>query len=143
MGKILMFNSKTEVDLEITLGESFNYIDQVPTNEVSTEAFIGFVNENEEVIQFLRYSDDEWLFDIPLQDPTTKKWTNVLLQLDDINTALVKRIVENFFADNDLIDKINSKYTLENTAEIVENITYIKIDPAFTHWIEQHNNPDE
>ena len=143
MGKILMFNSKTEEDVEISLAESFNYIDQVPTNENSTEAFVGFVNEKEEVIQFLRHSDDKWLFDIPLQDLETKKWINKILQLDGITTALVKRIVENFFVDDDLIDKIKSKYILKDAEEIVEDTVYVKIDPAFTQWVEKHNKSDE
>jgi len=138
-----MFNSKTEEDVEISLAESFNYIDQVPTNENSTEAFVGFVNEKEEVIQFLRHSDDKWLFDIPLQDLETKKWINKILQLDGITTALVKRIVENFFVDDDLIDKIKSKYILKDAEEIVEDTVYVKIDPAFTQWVEKHNKSDE
>ncbi len=142
MGKIFMFNSKTEEDLEISLADSFTSIDQVPTNEKSTEAFIGFVNENKGVIQFLRYLDDEWLLDIPLQENETKNWTNTLLQFERISTALVKRIVETFFVDDNLIDKINSKYRLEETAEVIENITYIAIDPAFIQWIERHNDSD-
>jgi len=138
-----MYSSTTEEDVEINLVESFKYIDQVPTNEHSTEAFIGFVNEIGEVIQFLRHTEDKWLFDIPLQDTETKKWLNKIIQLDGITTALVKRIIENFFVDDNLIEKINSKYLLKDSKEIVEDRIYITIDPAFIQWIEKHSDADD
>ena len=141
VSQILMFSSRIN-DQPVSLSEAFSYIEEIPTNEFSTEAFIGFVNEKEEVIQFMRYTENSWLFDIPLQDAKTKQWNNQLLQLEGIPTTLVKRIVENFFVDLDLIYKINSKYRLDDTAETAENITYVKIDRTFIHWIEQHGSDE-
>ena len=136
---ILIFTSHI-TDQPIDLSEAFNHINETPLDLNSTEAFIGFVNEKEEIIQFLRHDENEWTFDIPLQDPKTKQWNKKLLQLHGITTALVKRIVENFFVDTDLIHKINSTYRLEDSIETEAEITYIKIDPGFIQWIEQHRS---
>ncbi len=143
MAKISMFSSRTTDDQEVTLGEAFKYIDEVPKGEYSTSAFIGFVNEKKEIIQFARYDTDRWLFDIPIQDLHTNEWKNELLQLDNISTAIVKRIVETFFTDLDLVQKTYSKYRKEDTKEVDDRgVTYYKIDPAFIHWIEKHRSDE-
>lgn len=136
---VLMFSSKID-DHAVSLTEAFHYIDETPTRIHSPDAFIGFVNENEEVIQFLRYTNDDWLFDIPLQDSKSRKWNNQLLQLENISTTVVKRIVELFFVDLDLIFKINTKFRIIDSLHIEDGINYFQIHRTFLEWIERQQS---
>ena len=137
-----MFSSMIKEDQEVTLGEAFNHIDQVPTNETSTDAFIGFVNEKEEVIQFLRYTDNAWLLDIPVQDSHTRKWNHELVQLEGISTAIVKRVIEVFFVDLDFVNKILTKYRINSPKKVENGVSYFLIDPTFIKWVEQHRSDE-
>jgi hypothetical protein len=139
---VLVFSSTIQ-ERPVTLTEAFHYIDETPTNMNSADAFIGFVNDSEEVIQFLRHSDNSWLFDIPLLDSKTKKWNKQLLQLENISTAVVKRIVELFFVDLDLIYKIQTKFRLSDSTHIENGTVYDKISSSFIDWIERHQSDDE
>jgi len=65
--------------------------------DVVLHGLIGFINERDEAIQFIRFEEDDWLIDVPiLQD---EKYVYSLQ--DDINHSLVKEITIRFFQDKE------------------------------------------
>jgi len=55
------------------------------------ENYIGFERDNE-IIQFIRFSRDQWLIDVPKQVGDVLE----VYQNDSLNTESVRRIVEEF-----------------------------------------------
>ncbi len=58
--------------------------------------FIGFINEKEETIQFIREGKDDWVIDVP-----TPEKEYVALQDLGLTTDKVKEIVKAFFLNQD------------------------------------------
>jgi hypothetical protein len=75
---------------EISLNDALKEIDNLPAVEGN---FIGFINEKEESIQFLRFEDD-WLLDAPILKNGKFVFS---LQDDDLTTEKVKKIIESFY----------------------------------------------
>lgn len=73
--------------MEVALRE----VDKLPTTEGN---FIGFVKENAETIQFVRFEEDSWLIDAPVIE---KGKFSHSLNDDDLSTEKVKEIVKRFF----------------------------------------------
>jgi hypothetical protein len=85
--------SPKEVTLEVALKE----IDKFPTID---DNFIGFVNEKEEAIQFVRFEENAWLTDAPILEKRT-------LARVRLTTEKVKDIVKKFFVGEDLKSSLN------------------------------------
>lgn len=75
---------------EINLREALREIEEFP---ISEEGFIGFINERDESIQFIRFDEDDWLIDVPFLE--NEKYAYSLQ--DDIDHSLVKEITTRFF----------------------------------------------
>jgi len=76
---------------EVTMEAAFQEVDKLPTTE---DNFIGFVNEKEETIQFVRFEEDDWLIDVPIIEKNEFSYS---LQDSDLTTEKVKEIVKEFF----------------------------------------------
>jgi hypothetical protein len=91
--------SPKRVTLEIALTE----IDKLPIVEGN---FIGFVNEKEETIQFIRFEENAWLIDVPIYEKGTYSYS---LQDLDLTTEKVKDIVKQFFLGENWKSSLNLK----------------------------------
>lgn len=89
--------SPKQVTLEMALTE----IDRLPIVEGN---FIGFVNEKEETIQFIRFEENSWLIDVPMCEKGTYSCS---LQDDDLTTEKVKDIVKKFFVGENWKSSLN------------------------------------
>ena len=98
---------------------------------------IGFKNNNGEFIQFIRLSEEEWQFDIPIQNLQIKSWTGVNLLLNDISTQIVKKIVKAFFEESDLIGLIREKFNAGKDPKY-DNDDQLVIDENFKVWIDSN-----
>lgn len=141
----MMFTHITE-ERQVTLEEALDFLRSFPTGEKTVENFIGFVRENNDTIQFVHVTQDEWFLDIPLQDPSTQTWNKITLQLENVSTAAVNRIISHFFTDPGFISFINSNFVKkENKGFLsrffskkpkgIEGVTYLDIDQKFINWI--------
>jgi len=74
---------------EINLEEALREIDRFPTVEGN---FIGLINEKEEIIQFVRLGEDEWMIDVPVNQDGKFLYS---LQ-DEIEHSVVRKIVTRF-----------------------------------------------
>lgn len=52
--------------IEISLGEALKEVTKFPTVDEYDGGFVGFINAKGETIQFLRFSKNEWLLDVPI-----------------------------------------------------------------------------
>lgn len=86
-----------EVTLEIALTE----IDKLSTIEGN---FIGFTGEKEETIQFVRFEENAWLIDVPINEKGTYSYS---LQDDDLTTERVKDVVRRFFVNENWKSSLN------------------------------------
>ena len=85
-------NNPKEISLEVALRE----IDKQSIDPFGDilEYFIGFVKNNEEKIQFIRYEENSWYIDVPILE---KGENSHSLNDDDLSTEKVKEIVKRFF----------------------------------------------
>lgn len=74
---------------EVNLKEALREVDKFSTVEGN---FVGFINEKEETIQFVRFEEDQWLIDVPIFQDGKFLYS---LQ-DEIKYSQVKGIVTNF-----------------------------------------------
>jgi len=79
----------------VSLEEALREIDKFPTFE--EEMFIGFINERDERLQFIRLERDKWLIDAPVFEDEEYAYS---LQ-DEIKHSQVKEIVTRFFQSKD------------------------------------------
>jgi hypothetical protein len=79
-----------EISLEAALAE----VDRLPFEEDGSR-FIGFANEKEETIRFLRFEENSRLIDVPIDEEGSYSYS---LQDDDLTTEGVKDVVRKFFA---------------------------------------------
>ncbi len=79
---------------EISLADALEEIGKFPTVEGN---FIGFVNEKDETVQFIKDGEDSWLIDVPVM----KNGEFASLQDSDLKTEKVQAIVKKFFAGED------------------------------------------
>jgi hypothetical protein len=82
---------------DVTLETAQSEIGELPigSGEVN-DVFIGFINGRNETIQFSRFSEDEWLIDVPVLKHGRYSYS---LQCDNLTTKTVQSIVELFFKD--------------------------------------------
>jgi hypothetical protein len=88
--RIIDPNSPIRVSIETAVEELL----RIPHQDDFDGAFIGFSNDYDETIQFIRFDDDSWLIDVPVLDEDG----NYQYSLQDMNlrTYHVKQIIENF-----------------------------------------------
>jgi hypothetical protein len=80
--------------LDITLETALKEIESLPEVEGN---FIGFINDEEETIQFVRF-DDEWLIDVPVIEKGKYAYS---LQDSGLSTGTVNSITKAFFIGDD------------------------------------------
>jgi hypothetical protein len=78
--------------IEVTLEKALKEVDNSPTTEGN---YIGFTNEKDETIQFIRFEENGWIIDVPV---TKKGKLAYSLQDDNLTTEKVKDIVKKFFS---------------------------------------------
>jgi len=83
-----------EKDMKVTLEEALTEVDKFPIVEGS---FLGFFNERNETIQFIRFRQDQWLIDVPV----LKGGKYVYSLQDEVKHSQVKEIVTRFFQGKD------------------------------------------
>lgn len=103
-------DSPKEVTLEFVLAE----IDRLPTED----SFLGLVNEKDEIIQFVRFEEDGWLIDVPVEDEEGNY--SYSLQDDDLTTEKVKAIIKRFFVGENWKSLCNLR-KLQQKPEVEEN----------------------
>lgn len=84
--------------IDVSLKTALTEIDTFPSDEQQEGTFIGFINEKNETIQFIRFKKDTWLIDVPILKG--KKFYNSL-QESDLSTKKTKQIVRKFFSKED------------------------------------------
>lgn len=98
--KMFLNTGKQYIDgntpISTTLGEAINRINQQPTDEVCEDNHIGFVNEQGETIQFIRFSDGSWLIDVPILKDGVYSHS---MQDCDLDIVKVREIVTRFSKD--------------------------------------------
>jgi hypothetical protein len=95
--------------VEIALTE----IDKIPLVDDVDDSFIGFVNEKEETIQFVRFEENAWVIDVPIFEKGIFSYS---LGDDHLTTEKVKDIVKKFSAGEDWKSSLNLT-RLEHTHE--------------------------
>ena len=78
---------------KIRLEEALKELELLPSIKEFSDNFIGFVNEKEETVQFIRREKDVWLLDIPItEDGIYSHSIN-----EELTLAKVKDVVFLFF----------------------------------------------
>jgi hypothetical protein len=83
-----------KLSITISLESALKEIEKFPTIAQYRNGLIGFINENNDIIQFFRYEPDDWLIDVPLLKATKPPYA---LQDEPLTTDQVKKVVTNFF----------------------------------------------
>jgi hypothetical protein len=94
----------------VSLNEAISHIESTRISELTNfddigRYFIGFNNENDDVIHFYRYEEDQWVIDIPIRRPELRPESFTLKMLG-ITTAQVVRIIEKFTIDPNFISTL-------------------------------------
>jgi len=87
-----------DTPIDTTLKTALTEIEMFPIEEQQQGSFIGFINEKNETIQFIRFTKDNWLIDVPLMKG--KRYSHSL-QESELSTKKVKQIVRKFFIKGD------------------------------------------
>ena len=76
----------------ISLEDALGYVESHPVNEGDDVGyFIGFINEKDEEVQFVRFDTEDWMVDASIQKhDKLESWQG------DANTSQVKQIVSLF-----------------------------------------------
>jgi hypothetical protein len=97
--KYYKYDGKTQIDTtkpkEISLENALKEIGNFPTVR---DNYIGFVNEEDGTIQFIKENDDSWLIDVPIKENDEYVYS---LQDSDLTTEEVQTIVKKFFSGDD------------------------------------------
>lgn len=120
--------------ISLTLEQAFMELDKFPSSEEykgpEGGPFIGFVNQNQEIIQFgsRGREDDNWMIDIPVFHKNKFIFTiNFTL-----NTEEVKNVIEKFFADSTNYDAfLNTNRNLPAVDEEIENINSLEFGISY------------
>ena len=78
---------------KITLEEALKEIEELPALEEYAGAFIEFINDKNESIQFVREKENDWLIDVTILEGGKFSYS---LQDDGLTTEKVKDIVKKF-----------------------------------------------
>ncbi|MDH5595654.1 MAG: hypothetical protein OEY40_02935 [Candidatus Bathyarchaeota archaeon] len=81
--------------IEVNLERALREVDKFPTVEGN---FIGFFNEKDETIHFMRGEENSWFIDVPIVEEDTYSYS---LQDNDLTTEAVKGVIERFFRGED------------------------------------------
>ncbi|MDO8122923.1 MAG: hypothetical protein Q6364_00890 [Candidatus Hermodarchaeota archaeon] len=76
----------------INQNDALKELERIPPG-TGTDYFIGFINEKEETIQFLRYAPDNWLIDIPILENGRMTHSHQ----KELKYSEVKQVVTDFF----------------------------------------------
>ena len=87
-----------ENPVDVSLKTALAVIENFPTEEQQQDSFIGFINEKNETIQFIRFNTDNWLIDVPVMKGKRYSYS---LQENELSTKKVKQIVRKFFIKGD------------------------------------------
>ena len=123
-----------EEHISLTLEQAFIELDKFPSFEEyegpEGGPFIGFVNQNQEVIQFSSRDkeDDAWMIDIPV----LHKNTFILTINFTLHTEEVKNVIEKFFADSTNYEAfLNTNRNLSTVDEEIEKINSIEFGISY------------
>ncbi len=83
---------------QIALPDALMLIDQFPYLQEFKNGFIGFVNDKNETIQFIRDEYNSWILDFPFLVDAKYQYS---YQDNELTTKSVKLIVEAFFEGKD------------------------------------------
>ncbi|TFF94229.1 MAG: hypothetical protein EU544_04750 [Promethearchaeota archaeon] len=86
-----------------------NLLREMPTELEYDGNFIGFINEADETVQFIRISRDNWLVDIPI---VVKGKYDHSLRKEELTTEHVESIVAEFFKGKN-IEQISKKFEID------------------------------
>lgn len=79
----------------ISLQAAIRTIESFPrVRDDGDDFFLGFVNDNDETIQFVQYEDGNWMIDVPIFKGGKFAYS---VEADDLDMDVVKEIVTNFF----------------------------------------------
>lgn len=84
-------NSPIKIDIKIALKE----IDKFPIAKDDDNYFIGFINDKNITLQFIRFEKEIWLIDSPILKDG--EFSGNSLQNNNLTTEKVKKIVKSFF----------------------------------------------
>ena len=106
----------------IQLEGAMNKIDNLPTLEQYNGTIIGFINESNENLYFIRKEEDMWMLDILSSE--TDEYAHALSD-DTLSTEAVKETVRTFFTEKDVMIQLRKNLIL---TEHMKEILRLKID---------------
>ena len=94
--KMHLNDGKRDVeDVEVSLKEALGEIGKHPPCSEEVDSFIGFTRNEEEICQFVRFGEDDWLIDVPINEKgECCKYT---MQADHLTTSAVREVLIRFF----------------------------------------------
>jgi len=139
MNQLIIFNFKYKVEDKklVNLSKSLKILDKTPNSRKYVDNIIGFSKNNGEFIQFLRLYEEDWEFDIPIQNLETKNWTGVTYSLQELPTNIVKKIVKAYFEEKDLIGLIREKFDAGEDPDHTNDNSFV-IEKKIISWL--YNN---
>jgi len=92
----------------VSYASAVNLLREMPTDLEYDGNFIGFINEDDETVQFIRVSRDSWLMDIPI---VVKGKYDHSLRKEELTTENVESIVAEFFKGKN-IEQISKSFKI-------------------------------
>ncbi len=100
--KYFVYSQEKEISAdfpeELTIEQAMLVIDKHPAEDEFEGAFIGFVDDNDDTLQFIRMELDSWLLDHPVVHGGEYHYS---YQEDNLTTEKIKTILTDFFGGND------------------------------------------
>ena len=84
--------------IKVSLDDALAEMDVFPSYEEYKGGFIGFINDNGESLQFIRFGEDSWFVDAPF----VKRGDYAFSRQIEITYTTARSIVERFFQGEDL-----------------------------------------
>lgn len=84
--------------VEVSLEGALQEIDAFPEAKKDDDFFIGFVNDKDETVQFIKNEGGTWFVDAPVVENGEYRYS---MQADEVETATIKDIVMSFFGCRD------------------------------------------
>ena len=116
--KLHIYSDGIELDNEpILLQQAFKLLEKQSDRSVVEDNFIGFTIDNDEnaIIQFIRYNENKWTVDIPTYAEINYKGALT----NQISHDLVFSITRDFFDENSLLHK---SIKIKNYEDVIEYI---------------------
>lgn len=97
--KMFLNDGVRDVDnVEVGLKEALEEMGTLPPHSDKINSFIGFERGEEEICQFIKFGEDDWLIDTPIIKKEICKYT---MQADHLTIEQVKVVVIRFFGGGD------------------------------------------